>query len=151
MDLNRILIKTAKGREEIEKRTYKLSPQLRRLLILVDGKNAVENLVDSMEMMLDVEKALENLNRDGFIGDLGSEGQPVEPSLDLHAIKRGIADFIFKDYGKDAGDLIMQLGACESADQVAGHMKTVNIYYKNHGNEVRGEEVIKAAAKLLSK
>lgn len=39
-----VFTKTPKGREEIGKRTGELTPRMRRILILVDGKRSVEEL-----------------------------------------------------------------------------------------------------------
>lgn len=44
MDINAILLKTPRGREEIRTRSYRLSPMARRLLIIADGQRTVTEL-----------------------------------------------------------------------------------------------------------
>lgn len=58
--------KTAKGIEEMEKRAYGLSPKVRRLLIMVDGKRSVDTLRE-MALSDDLTHTLGMLEEDGFI------------------------------------------------------------------------------------
>lgn len=44
MDINAILLKTPRGREEIRTRAHRLSPMARRLLIIADGRHTVTEL-----------------------------------------------------------------------------------------------------------
>lgn len=103
MEHNQIYIKTAKGLEEIQNRTYKLPAHLRRLLIMVDGHSTAAEMIARLTSLGDVELALDQLSIGGFIAlsappsamsDPAS--QPVQPefSLDyakiqIHAVLRG--------------------------------------------------------------
>ncbi|MES2262869.1 MAG: hypothetical protein V4724_30470 [Pseudomonadota bacterium] len=59
--------KTAKGREEIATRVYRLAPRLRILLVMMDGKHTVgELLADVAGLGLD-ETAISDLLEEGFI------------------------------------------------------------------------------------
>ena len=60
-----IYSKSEKGQLEIDTRSYGLSPALRRILILVDGKSSLEEL--SAKMMQDVTESLQQLAEAGFI------------------------------------------------------------------------------------
>ena len=46
MDSRAIVVKTLKGVEEIETKKYKLSPRVRTVLILVDGRKTAGELID---------------------------------------------------------------------------------------------------------
>ena len=65
METGDIFIKTAKGTEEIEKRTYHLDFRHRTALIQVDGHSAVETLLTKIPG--DGFALLAELARDGFI------------------------------------------------------------------------------------
>ncbi|MDH5183897.1 MAG: hypothetical protein OEX12_08420 [Gammaproteobacteria bacterium] len=60
-----IYSKSEKGQLEIDTRSYGLSPVLRHVLILVDGKSSIEEL--SSKMMQDVNESLTHLLEAGFI------------------------------------------------------------------------------------
>src|SRR5512141_2677962 len=94
MDSATKLIKTPKGKEEIEQRRYKLAGKLRTLLILVDGSRSVVDLADDGRRLGAPEDALIVLMRDGFvapragveaandakIGDVAAPAAPDEAS-----------------------------------------------------------------------
>ena len=67
MELNKVYIKTAKAQEEVQSRTYKLSANLRRLLIMVDGRSTAADLIDRLTMLGDVAASLADLEAAGFI------------------------------------------------------------------------------------
>lgn len=75
MNKNMVLIKTPKGKEEIETRQYRLSAKQRGALILVDGKSDVAHLVG--EGRSDWEKELIELISLGFIESMSA---PIEIS-----------------------------------------------------------------------
>lgn len=58
--------KTAKGTEEMEKRNHGLTPKVRRLLIMVDGKRTVDALRE-MALADDLSHTLGELEEAGFI------------------------------------------------------------------------------------
>ena len=58
--------KTAKGAEEMTTRKYGLSPKVRRILIMVDGKRTV-NLLREMIVADDLSHTLGMLEEDGYI------------------------------------------------------------------------------------
>lgn len=61
-----VFTKTAKGLEAIEKRTGGLTPRVRRVLIMIDGKRTVENLRD-LALADDLSHTLGELEETGFI------------------------------------------------------------------------------------
>ena len=67
MDTGSRLVKTAKGKEEIEQRRYKLARTLRTLLILVDGSRSADQLANDGRKLGAPDDALIVLMRDGFV------------------------------------------------------------------------------------
>lgn len=65
--------KTDKGREEIATRKYQLAPRLRTLLVLVDGKQSVGELLKKVAGIGLTEDSIASLLNDGYI-------QPVPAS-----------------------------------------------------------------------
>ncbi len=61
-----IFVKTPKGIEEIQKRGGGLTPRVRRILIMVDGKRSVEE-VRAMVLADDLSHSLGMLEEDGYI------------------------------------------------------------------------------------
>jgi hypothetical protein len=64
------LVKTVKGKEEIEQRRYKLTGKLRTLLILVDGSRSAVQLADDGKRLGAPDDALIVLMRDGFVAPM---------------------------------------------------------------------------------
>lgn len=73
-----ILAKTAAGVEEIATRARRVPPRLRTVLILVDGRRSVADLVRSAAGLGDVHQALESLHDDGFVFRVGFTGHRAE-------------------------------------------------------------------------
>ncbi len=77
VDLDAVLHKTAKGRAEIESRAHGLSMGVRRVLILVDGRLRVAQILAKVGVSPEINAALEQLVREGYVateaGDPGPE------------------------------------------------------------------------------
>lgn len=73
-----LLDKTEKGREEIATRKYHLSPRLRTLLLLIDGKHPIEELLDKLAGIGMTEDNLRELIDGEFVYDT-SPPPPPEP------------------------------------------------------------------------
>ena len=65
--------KTAKGVEEMEKRCHGLSPKVRRVLIMIDGKRSVDVLRE-MALADDLTHTIGALEEEGFIEVMGIAG-----------------------------------------------------------------------------
>jgi hypothetical protein len=93
MDIDAILLKTPRGREEIRTRSHRLSPMARRLLIIADGQHTVTELAADLacgKRDRELHETLEGLVegqflhiRDDFDGH--SRGTPQGPGW--HAIR----------------------------------------------------------------
>jgi hypothetical protein len=80
----KIYVKTAKGREEIETRRYRLSQDERIALILVNGKRSMERLVEHLSRAGLSEALFTKLAANGFIalqGDEADRGLNTRPSI----------------------------------------------------------------------
>lgn len=73
--------KTPKGREEIATRKYQLAPRLRTLLVLVDGKQAGEELLKKVAGLGLTDQGIRDLLEEGFIQAL----VPLASTLDAPA------------------------------------------------------------------
>jgi hypothetical protein len=113
----RVLGKTVKGQEEIDTRAYRLTPRLRSLLIMVDGKRTDEAL---RAMLPQADEGLAALLEQGFVQVLASvtvpppapppntpppQAAPEAPVMSLEAIKRAASHDITEALGME-GDLI---------------------------------------------
>jgi hypothetical protein len=70
--MHRIFDKTDKGREEIATRKYRLAPRLRTLLLLIDGKQNTEQLLQKIAGL--DEQSIVDLLEGGFIHDIEEIG-----------------------------------------------------------------------------
>ncbi len=72
MDPNLVFQKTAKGREEIEKRTLRVDAKRRTLLILVDGRASASVLAEKTAQMGDAFELLQSLWSQGLVEPTGA-------------------------------------------------------------------------------
>ena len=75
-------VKTDKGQEEIRNRTYRLQPKPRALLVIVDGKKAADELVQTATSLGGGPALLESLLKEGFIEEVAG-GAPAAPTAPL--------------------------------------------------------------------
>ncbi|MGB6054963.1 MAG: hypothetical protein WBG17_06960, partial [Burkholderiaceae bacterium] len=64
--------KTDKGREEIATRSHHLAPRLRTLLVLIDGKHSVDDLLAKVAGIGLNEQSVAELLEGGFIREAGT-------------------------------------------------------------------------------
>jgi hypothetical protein len=79
VDSNAVLVKTAKGLEEVKSRTHGLSQKLRSILIMVDGTATAGALVAKFGGMPEIAAALDTLAQDGFVEAKGGAGAAPAP------------------------------------------------------------------------
>jgi hypothetical protein len=80
--------KTDKGQEEIRNRTYRLQPKPRALLVIVDGKKAADELLQTAAGLGGGPELLESLIKDGFIEEVSGEApapHKAAPAVDKAA------------------------------------------------------------------
>lgn len=130
MELHKIYIKTAKGQEEIQHRTCKLSANLRRLLIMVDGRSTTAELVSRLTMLGDPAAGLAELDSGGFIATpaprapapipaaLEPVAQPAPSTFNLEAAKHVIQSALLNAIGPTAEYWIECVEATSTPDQL---------------------------------
>ncbi len=131
MDLSAIVTKTSKGEEEIHSRKYGLDRNLRYVLILIDGKSSVQQLVDEKGAALpDVSGSLGALAELGFI-TIGGQGVKeaddtctVPDNQDVPTIKAALIAIANEVLGADAGKIVSKLEA--APDSPEGLQEVVN-------------------------
>ena len=79
--------KTAKGLAEIETRVYRLSPRLRSVLIMIDGKRSDAELLQMLPQAAD---ALAALVQDDFIAEFARVSATVAPAAPPPAPERTV-------------------------------------------------------------
>lgn len=132
MDYNAIVTKTKKGDEEIQSRTCGLDRNLRYVLILVDGKSTVQDLIDGKgAAMPDVAGSLASLAAEGYIAIGGVEmgggadaGCTVSGNRDIPTIKAELIAVAKEVLGGDAGKIVAKLEA--APDSREGLQEVVN-------------------------
>jgi hypothetical protein len=83
MDHSQVLIKTAKGKEEVRTKAFDLSPNLRRLLLLVDGQSTVAETLSRLALLgNDVESELDALLAEGYVASRPSDPDPGASNFD---------------------------------------------------------------------
>jgi len=121
MNLNAVLSKTAKGAEEIETRKHKLAQRLRTLLIVVNGKAPVSELVAKFESIGDVTPLLEQLVADGFI----AEARAAAPAGgNFPAARAQLARAMLDALGPDGDSITEKIEACQSAQELKNYIDT---------------------------
>lgn len=82
MNHSEVLIKTAKGKEEVRTKAFNLSPNLRRLLYLVDGRSTVAATLSRLAILgEDAESALGILLAEGYVAPRPTISDPSARQL----------------------------------------------------------------------
>jgi len=72
MDKNAVLVKTAKGAEEVKSRAHGLAARLRSVLIMIDGTSTMSEYVTRFGAIPDIEGSLQALVDQGFAAVSGA-------------------------------------------------------------------------------
>ena len=133
MELHQVYIKTAKGLEEIQSRTYKLPPHLRRLLIMVDGRSTTAELIGRLTALGNIELELAELEAGGFIAYPGAgSGAPdatspaTPPAFNLDEAKQSIRSILLDAMGPAAAYRIECVEAVTTLDQLRAELNTLH-------------------------
>ncbi|MDO9194418.1 MAG: hypothetical protein Q7U12_16100 [Undibacterium sp.] len=86
--------KTDKGREEIATRKYQLAPRLRSLLVLIDGKQTVTDLLKKIVGLGLNEQNIQDLFDQNFIAESQSVNVPVAAALPAAIVEKDIGDVL---------------------------------------------------------
>lgn len=85
--------RTSKGDEEIQKRTYKLNHVYRFVLIMVDGKASISNIISRSSEQWNSEQCLTDLEINGFIENTDLE---VGKASEVCELKQALLFMIHK-------------------------------------------------------
>jgi len=113
----RVWKKTAKGEEEISSRTYGLAPNLRRILILIDGVSDETKIMQKGSILPgDIKSSLQELARQEYI--------EAEKVLTIADIKNEMIRIAQETLGADAEKVIEKIR--ETPDDKESLVATVN-------------------------
>ena len=133
MELHRIYVKTAKGLEEVQSRTYKLSSHLRRLLIMVDGRSTAAELISRLTALGGIESELAELEAGGFIVRPGPDpsapdaaASAAPPTFNLNEAKQSIRSILLNAMGPAAGYRIECVEAVTTLGQLQVELDTLH-------------------------
>src|SRR5690349_2321490 len=118
MDQNTVLSKSAKGKEEIDTRKYKLDQRLRSVLITVNGKLTVEALAKQFASMADIHTVLERLWREGFVQE------QVDDTVRLKPARAELAAFVSAALGPGGDDIAMKIEAAKSMADLRAYLES---------------------------
>jgi hypothetical protein len=117
MDAATILVKTAKGREEIETRKYKLEQRTRTVLITINGKLTVAQLKEQLGMA-DFDARLDSLLREEF-------AQPVlDPAARLQQARVEIARQISAALGPAGDGIALKVEGARTIDDLRAYLES---------------------------
>lgn len=122
--------KTAKGREEVEKRTWRIDSRRRMLLIMVDGLHTAEDLATKSASPEDAFSQLQSLWTEGFIEPAdGSQAAPqpqgepqsasplAAPGRSLEELQRAASRAISNLLGPQGESMALRLEKTKSVEQ----------------------------------
>lgn len=149
MDTSTVFVKTKKGHEEIEKRTYNLNFKHRTALIMVDGESTVNALLEKTPG--DGIALLAQLQRDGFIAaaDGTAAGLDVRSSdaasgatagFDLATAKRNAVKFVEAVLGPGGESLAISIEGCATRAEFAKHALRTRDLISQVGGPRKGAE-----------
>lgn len=119
MQLEDVFKKTPKGREEIEKRTFRIDHKRRTLLILVDGRSNAAALAEKAAHIPDGMALLQSLWTEGFVEPARAVAPEVaRPRSDrpLEELKRAACRSIGRLMGPDGDSLALKLERAPSPE-----------------------------------
>lgn len=139
MDKQAVFHKTDKGLQEVASRAHKLPARERSVLILVDGKSTVQQIIEKTRHFGDAEQFLSNLLGQGFIerlvltppsevlpaGTSAEAKAPAEaaPEVSLASAKDFAAHFLLDEIGPDAEPMAERIEACMDIEQLVAQLE----------------------------
>lgn len=158
MSLAGIYRKTDKGAEEIKSRAHGLPSRIRPLLILIDGKLAVEDLLRRAPDRAVVGEQLQTLAAGGFIEPLAAAVVPPAPTpvaavaampaataiADLAAARRRAVKVLYDSMGPEADGFAVRIEKTATAVDLLGTVESV-LKSVEVMRGTRGAEKIRAA------
>jgi hypothetical protein len=124
VEKNRVYQKSAKGAEAIATRQHGLTPKLRSMLIMIDGKRGLEELSKLSQMPGDAEQLLAQLLEQGFI-EPGAAAVPPSSApaplaaapaqaIGLHEAQRFVSRRLTDLLGPNAEEMCLRIEAARN-------------------------------------
>lgn len=133
MEAQAIYRKSDKGADAIATRGHGVGGKQRMLLILVDGKKTVEELIKLAAGMGETAQLLEQLKAQGLI-ELASGGAPAsapEAGADLSRVKPLATRLLIELLGPQADELSLRLEAAKDLPQFVEAMKRAYVVVRD--------------------
>jgi hypothetical protein len=126
-----IFRKTAKGAAEIETRANRLTPRMRSMLILVDGKRDADDLRQMITQQAD--ETLKALAEQGFIEAVGetmrggaaaaaaesaAPAPPAAPAQDVNVVRKAAIRMLTEILGPTADSLAVRMEKARSMEEL---------------------------------
>ena len=147
MDSRLVFVKTKKGDEEITSRTYKLNHALRYVLILVDGKSTVKEIIDKGAGLPNMEQALNYLATADFIHTLQEVQSTGFTKRDPKSEIISLARYMF---GDQAAPVIKKLHeADDSPDSLAQTTNACKRLIKLAIDAEKAEEFVRRSQEII--
>jgi hypothetical protein len=105
VDLRTVYAKTTKGVDEIATRAHKLNMRLRAALIMVNGVDSTQRIMDKVHGMPEIVTILKELERQGFIVEVA----PPTDSTAINQMVRTIVSKVHDLLGPDGDSLAEHL------------------------------------------
>lgn len=133
MSTQAVLQKTRKGTDELRTRRHGLSPRLRQLLILIDGKRDTAELARMLPGP-ELAEQLARLENDGFVTrpleapdepDPERVAQPAPVVEDLRALSARVTRALLETIGPNGDELAMRIERARSIDELRSLLPAV--------------------------
>jgi hypothetical protein len=145
MDRTDIIIKSAKGEQEIATRANKLPIKHRSVLIMVDGASSEETLLAKIAGMLDGKTILSDLEIQGFIGRKAGPN-PVVKAVETNAqplntnAKKFMIDYMYQILGPEADAFVGRIEKCKTNSDLSGMIVSCRDTILGVGKQKRAAE-----------
>jgi hypothetical protein len=118
MDLNTVLSKTAKGREEVDTRKYKLDQRTRSVLITINGKLTMRELAKQFAQMSDIQAVLEKLVQEEFVQE------QLDPAARLQQARAELAAAIVAALGPAAENIALKVEGAKTLEELRSYLES---------------------------
>lgn len=165
MDRQAVVIKTSKGVEEIQTKKLKLSPRVRTVLILVDGKKTAGELIDMALQLGSPTDVLEEFRAKGLVEvksgpalpPTATVSEPSEPraaEIDeparFRAAHKFMTDSVVNSLGIKAFFFTLKLERCATRNDLLRLLDDYTKAIAKGANAVEADLLTKHARELLA-
>ncbi len=132
MDPNEIYVKTEKGQAEIKTRLYRLPPDLRSVLIMIDGRYSVAENQVRLKGFGDITTMLKTLSEQGFIEPTLNRASIEIPADELANKKQQISEALYEFLGPVADSWILKIEKTADLNELRQVIETCTDYLEKN-------------------